>query len=105
MASSVSGQFLVAVFIFLMVFNFLPACVALVDRHPERRLIAGLNVLSLFSFALWLALMAWVIGGERPNSMIGRLMSDPRARRVVVFVTAGFAAFGLGGTLGGLGVV
>jgi uncharacterized membrane protein len=105
MDSLFSGQVLVTIFIFLVVFNFLPTCVAFVDRHPERRLLAGLNILALFSFALWLALMAWAVGGRRPDSMIGRWMADPRARRVVVCVAAGFAAFSLGGTLGGLGVV
>jgi uncharacterized membrane protein len=105
MDSLFSGQVLVTIFIFLVVFNFLPTCVAFVDRHPERRLLAGLNILALFSFALWLALMAWAVGGRRPDSMIGQWMADPRARRVVVCVAAGFAAFSLGGTLGGLGVV
>ncbi len=43
---------IVGIFIFLCVFNFLPACVAYVNRHPDRHLLAALNVVSLFSFAL-----------------------------------------------------
>lgn len=100
-----SAQTIVTIFIFLVVFNFLPTCIAYVDRHPERRLLAGLNVLALCSFALWLALMAWAVGGSRPDTMIGRWMSNPRARKIVMFVIAGLAAFSFGGTLGGLGLV
>ncbi|KPF80116.1 hypothetical protein IP88_01060 [alpha proteobacterium AAP81b] len=105
MFESTQLQAIVTVFIFLVIFNFLPACVAYVDRHPERRLIAWLNLLSLFSFALWLALMAWAVGGKRPESLIGRWMGNARTRRYVVMGAAGVAAFSLGGTLGGLGVV
>ena len=105
MASVAAWQIIGTVFIFLVVFNFLPACIAWIDRHPERRLLAGLNILSLFSFALWLALMAWAIGGRRPDSIIGRWMGDPRLRRLLVIGAMATAAFSLGGTLGGLGVV
>lgn len=105
MAAVATWQMIGSIFIFLVVFNFLPACIAWIDSHPERRLLTGLNLLSLFSFALWLALMAWAVGGQRPDTMIGRWMGDPRLRRLVVVGALGTAAFSFGGTLGGLGLV
>lgn len=98
-------QLLVTIFIFLIVFNFLPACVAYVSRHPFRRDIAFLSIASLFSFALWIALMAWAAGGARNDSVIARFMGNPRTRRLVQLGVAGFAAFSFGGTLGGLNIV
>lgn len=105
MDAAMLWQIVGTIFIFLLVFNFLPACIAWVDSHPDRRLLTGLNILSLFSFALWLALMAWAVGGRRPDTMIGRWMGDPRTRRLIVVGAMGMAAFSFGSTLGGLGVV
>ena len=69
------------VLIFLIVFNFLPTAVAYVDRHPDRHLLASLNVISLFSFALWIALMGWAIAGHSQHPIIRRFVGTPRDRR------------------------
>ena len=70
-----------------------------------RRDIALLSIASLFSFALWIALMAWAAGGARNDGVIGRFMGDRRTRRLVHLGVAGFAAFSFGGTLGGLNII
>ena len=87
---------IVGIFVFLCVFNFLPACVAYVNRHPDRHLLAALNVVSLFSFALWIALMAWAASGSSCHPMIQRFVGSPQRRRrliasVSALVLAGFA--------------
>lgn len=105
MISETTIQVLWAIFVFLVVFNFLPSCIAFVSHHPERKLLALLNVISLFSFALWIALMVWAVGGQRNDSVIGRFMGNPRSRALVKLGVASFAAFGLGSTLGELRVV
>lgn len=92
------------IFVFLVVFNFLPSVIAFVDRHPERRMLAMLNVVSLFSFALWIALIVWAVGGKRDDSVINRFVANPRNRRLVQLGVAGFVAFSFGSTLGGLGI-
>ncbi|MFZ4688269.1 MAG: superinfection immunity protein [Polymorphobacter sp.] len=92
------------VFVFLVVFNFLPAVIAYVDRHPERRTLAMLNVASLFSFALWIALMVWATRGKRDDSVINRFMNSGRNRKFVQLTLAGIMAFSFGSTLGTLGI-
>jgi len=105
MIAGVSFQVLWTIFVFLTVFNFFPACVAFVSRHPQRRLIAALNVLSLFSFALWVALMVWSIGGERNDTVIGRFLNNPRYRELAKLGVAGLAAFSMGASFGEFGIV
>ena len=91
---------IVGTFIFLCVFNFLPMCIAYVNRHPDRHLLAALNVISLFSFALWIALMAWAISGTSSHPVIQRFVGSPQSRRrllasVSALVVAGFATTAL----------
>ncbi len=105
MIAGYSIQLLWTIFVFLVVFNFFPSCVAFVSRHPQRRLIGVLNILSLFSFALWLALMVWSVGGERNDTVIGRFMANPRYRELVKLGVAGVAAFGMGASFGEFGIV
>lgn len=95
-AGTTAISVIVGVFIFLCVFNFLPACVAYVNRHPDRHLLAALNVVSLFSFALWIALMAWAASGTSSHPLIQRFVGSPQRRRrliasVSALVLAGFA--------------
>ncbi len=92
MAIAVSGGIAAA-----MLINFIPTMLAFVRQHPERRLIAPLNVLSILSFLLWLALMAWVVGGKRDDSVIGKFVGQPGQRQklfalVAVLVGAGVAS-------------
>jgi uncharacterized membrane protein len=93
------------IFVFLVVFNFMPICIAMVTRHPQRGLIAVLNVLSLFSFALWLALMAWVVNGERDDTVIARFINNPRYREFFKLGIAGIACFSIGATTAELGLI
>ena len=102
--AGIDFQVLWTIFVFLVVFNFLPLCIALVSHHPQRGLIAALNLLSLFSFALWVALMAWAIGGQRNDNVIGRFINNPRYRELFKLGIASFAAFGMGATMGELGI-
>lgn len=87
---------IISIFIFLCVFNFMPACVAFVNRHPDRHLLAALNVISLFSFALWIALMAWAASGSSSHPLVERFVGSPQRRRrliasVSALVLVGFA--------------
>ena len=64
---------------------------------PERRLIGQLNVLSILSFLLWLALIAWAAGGARDDSVIAKFVGEPGRRQklvglVVVLVGLGVAS-------------
>ena len=93
------------IFVFLVVFNFVPTVIAVIQRHPERRLIAGLNIVSLFSFALWLGLMAWVLGGKRDDSAINRFVSNRQNRRLVIASTIGMVMLGFSSTLYGLDLI
>jgi hypothetical protein len=90
------------VFVFLVVFNFLPAVIAQVDRHPERDTIAMLSLISLFSFALWLALMVWTVRDTRDDDVINCFLSKGYNRQVVHFGVAGILAFGMGSALGAM---
>jgi hypothetical protein len=92
------------IFVFLVVFNFLPAAIAWVDGHPERHTIGLLSVISLFSFALWVALMYWVVRGTRDDELINRFLRNGNNRRYVQLGVAGMLAFGFGSALGGMGI-
>lgn len=105
MIAGVSFQILWTILVFLTVFNFFPVCLAVVTRHPQRRLIGLLNILSLFSIALWLALMVWVMGGERNDTIIGRFVNDPRYAEYFKLGISGIIAFGMGAAFGQFGIV
>lgn len=101
MISDMQFWILWSIFVFLVVFNFLPTCVAFVSRHPERWLLAWLNIVSLFSFILWIALMVWAAGGKRDDSVINRFVGNRQNRRFLAMGTVGLVAFGVGSTLYG----
>jgi hypothetical protein len=93
------------VFVFLVVFNFLPAVIAQVDRHPERDTIATLSEISLFSFAPWLALMVWTVRGTRDDDVINRFLGKGHNRQIVHFGVAALLAFGTGSALASMKLV
>lgn len=68
----------------VLAFNFLPAAVAFARRHPDRVLLAKLHVLSLLSFLLWMALMAWAVGGTRNDAVINRFIHNPAQRPLLI---------------------
>lgn len=88
------GLAIAAAIVAVLVLNFIPAIIAHARNHPEKRLIGRLNILSLFSFALWLALILWVFGGARDDSVINRFVGNTENRgRLIAMVVA---LFGLG---------
>lgn len=93
------------IFIFLILMNFVPTCIAYMSQHPERHLLASLNIVSLFSFVLWLALLAWSLGGRKADSRMNRFLADPQKRRVFVGGVLAFVAVSFGSTLYGLNLV
>jgi hypothetical protein len=81
-----------------LVFNFIPTLVAFVLRHPERRLIGQLNILSILSFLLWMALLAWAAGGKRNDSVINRFIGQPGQRGRLIAIVATLVGLGVATT-------
>ena len=105
MITSMQFWILWDIFVFLILMNFVPTCIAYVSQHPERHLLASLNIVSLFSFVLWLALMGWAMGGRKADSRISRFLADPMRRRLFITGVLGFAAMSFGATLHGLDLI
>ena len=78
--------------------NFVPTAIAYGRQHPERRLIGRLNILAVVSFLLWLALLAWAVGGKRDDSVIGRFVGNEGQRGRLLAVVGILVALGLGMT-------
>ncbi len=81
-----------------LVFNFMPSAIAFARHHPERRLIARLNILSLLSLLLWFALIAWAIGGQRNDSVISRFIGTAENRGRLVALVAVLVGIGVAST-------
>jgi hypothetical protein len=64
--------------------NFLPSAIAYGRRHPDRALLAKLNILSLLSFLLWLALLVWALGGTRNDAVINRFVHSKAQRPLLI---------------------
>jgi len=67
-----------AMFVALAVFLAIPALIALLRRHPDRRLIGRLTPLTLLSFLLWVALLVWAASDKRDDAVIGRYIARLR---------------------------
>ena len=81
-----------------LIFNFLPSMIAFARSHPEKRLIGKLNILSLLSFLLWLALLVWAIGGKRDDSVINRFVGNAENRGRMIAIVVGLVGIGIGTT-------
>ncbi len=81
-----------------LVFNFVPTLIAFARRHPERRLIGQLNILSILSFLLWAALLAWALGGKRNDSVINRFIGRPGQRGRLIAIVATLLGLGVATT-------
>ncbi len=81
-----------------LVFNFIPTLIAFARRHPERRLIGQLNILSILSFLLWAALLAWALGGKRNDSVINRFIGQPGQRGRLIAIVATLVGLGVATT-------
>lgn len=73
-----------------------PALIALIRRHPERRLICKLSPLTLMSFILWIVLIAWAVTGRRDDALISRYVATLRGSNrlplaITLLVLAGIA--------------
>jgi hypothetical protein len=80
----------------LVVYGGAPGFIALVRRHPERRLIYTLCPLTLLSFILWMVLLAWAFTGRRDDAIISRYVAKLRGDNrlplaITLLVLAGFA--------------
>jgi uncharacterized membrane protein len=90
------------IFIFLILMNFVPTCIAYLSNHPEKQLLASLNIVSLFSFVLWIALMGWALGGRKADSGWSRFLADRQKRRMFIGGVLAFVAVSFGSTVYGL---
>lgn len=81
-----------------MAMNFIPTMIAYARRHPERRLIGQLNVLSILSFLLWMALIAWAAGGARDDSVIAKFVGAPGQRKRLGWLVVGLVGLGVAST-------
>ncbi|GGI69136.1 hypothetical protein GCM10007973_02770 [Polymorphobacter multimanifer] len=85
----------------VLIFNFIPSVIAFARRHPDRRMLARLNILSLLSLLLWAALLVWAVGGKKNDSVISRFVHAERNKPLliglVVLLVAGGAAVGVAG--------
>jgi len=76
-----------------------PAFIALVKRHPERRLIYQLTPLTLLSFTLWAVLLAWAFTGNRDDAIISRWVMKLRANNRLPLAITLLVLAGLAGSL------
>lgn len=79
-----------------------PAVIALVRKHPERRLIYKLSPLALLSFVLWFFLLAWACTGTRNDAVISRYVMKLRDNRHLPLAIASLVVLGLIGSLAAL---
>lgn len=86
-----------------LVLNFLPTAIAFARRHPERALLARINILSILSFLLWLALLAWAVGGTRNDAVINRFINNRAQRPLLIGLLVVLVGGGLAVTLASLG--
>lgn len=73
-----------------------PALPALIRRHPERHLIYRLSPLTLMSFILWIALIAWAVTGHRDDALMSRHVAKLRGSNrlplaIILLVLVGMA--------------
>jgi small-conductance mechanosensitive channel len=90
-------QIAMALLLGLAAFIALPAILATVRQHPERGLIYKLTPLAIFSFILWLVLVAWAFTGKRNDAVLSRYVTRLRDNNrlplvVVLLVVSGLAA-------------
>ena len=87
------------IFVFLVGGNFIPTAIAYAQAHPRRGKLAALNVISLFSFALWVVLMAWAVGGGADDSRVTRFLANRQNRRMLGASIVAMFVLSFGSTL------
>ena len=86
---------ILAAVIALALYLAAPALVALLRRHPERKLIYKLSPLTFFSLLLWAALIAWGASGRRDDALISKYVAKLRNNNRLPLVVALLVAAGL----------
>ncbi|QQV76341.1 superinfection immunity protein [Sphingomonas aliaeris] len=89
---------IVALVVFVLAIVGLPAAVAMIRNHPERRLIYKLTPLTALSFILWGVLLAWAITGIRDDAVMSRLFARARRSRYLPTMIGGLVLVGMVGT-------
>lgn len=79
-------------------FVAVPAVIAAVRRHPERRLIYKLAPLTLFSFLLWFALIAWAGSKQHDDAVIQKYVNKLREGKLLPLVIAALVVIGAVGS-------
>jgi hypothetical protein len=90
---------LVATFILLAVYLAVPPLVAAFRRHPERKTIYKLTPLTLLSFLLWVALIAWAGSKQHDDALIQKYVRKLRDRNLLPWVIGSLVALGVVGSL------
>jgi hypothetical protein len=90
---------LITLLLGLVILTAIPPIVALARQHPERQLIYKLSPLSLFSFVLWLVLVAWAFTGKRDDAIISRYVARLQENNRLPIVITLLVLFGLAGGL------
>ena len=93
------AAFLFAVLAATAVFIAVPALIAWIRRHPDRKLIYKLTPLTFFSFLLWFALIAWAASDQRDDAVIQKYVNKLRANNRLPILIALLVLAGLAGTL------
>ena len=81
-----------------LVFAAIPVLVALARRNPDTKTIAKLAPLSLLSFALWFALIAWAATDRRNDGVISKFIDRVQGSNLGPWLIALLLLVGLGGT-------
>jgi hypothetical protein len=80
-------------------FIAIPALIAWIRKHPERRLIYKLSPLAIFSFLLWFALIAWAASDQRDDAVIQKYVAKLRANNRLPLLIALLVLGGLATSL------
>jgi hypothetical protein len=83
----------------IAVFMAVPMAIAALRRHPERRLIYKLAPLALFSFLLWLALIAWASSRQHDDALIQKYVNKLREGKLLPLVIVVLVVIGAAGSL------
>ncbi len=83
----------------VVVFVTLPALIATLRTHPERRTIWQLTPFAAASFILWVALLTWAVSDKRNDGVVARHVARLRERRLLPFVVGALVVVGLLGSV------
>ena len=83
----------------LLVFCAVPVIIAFARGHADKRTIAKLSPLAIFSFALWFALIVWAATDKRDDSIVSRWIERAKDRNMGPWIVGGLVAFGMLGAI------